>query len=145
MKYKVLSKNQDMLKLCFKIWAVANLMVFLVVGILLLPHAAALSFLSLLYSSGFSLPAIFLLYALLTFLRFAQGGVWFSWAVLLAGTALISFLTYLLFQLATGEAIGELDFIFPLSFVCGFSSVLFFSSALHYWFEKFRYSRYENN
>lgn len=134
-----------MLKLCLKIWAVANLMVLLVFAAPLLPHGAGLSLLALLYSSLFSLPAIALLYAVLVFLRFAQEGVWFSWAILLLGTALVSFIAYWLFRLFIHDAGNEFNFILPLSFVCGYSAVLLFSTQLHYWFQKFKYQRYENN
>ncbi|HVF97356.1 MAG TPA: hypothetical protein VM871_08555 [Flavisolibacter sp.] len=134
-----------MLKICFKIWAAANLMVLVVFAVPLLPHGAALCFLALLYSSLFSLPAIALLYALLAFLRFAEGSVWFSWTVLLLGTAVISFIAYSLFKLVIQDAADELAFILPLSFICGYSSVLLFSAQLTDWFEKFRYQRYENN
>lgn len=133
-----------MLKLCVKIWAVANGMVFAVFGVFLLRQGLGAGLFSLLYSALFSLPALLVLYTLLRFLLFAQGSVWFSWAVLLGGTGLASYAAYALFRL-TARDLSELDFLLPLSFVCGYSSVLLFSYPLHHWFEKFYYSRYENS
>lgn len=123
MKYKVLSKIYNVLKLCCKIWAVANGMVFVVFGVFLLRQGIGAGLLSLVYSALYSLPALLVLYALLRFLSFAQGGFWFSWAVLLGGTGLASYAAYSFFQLTTKD-VAELDFLLPLSFVCGYSSTL---------------------
>lgn len=134
-----------MLKLCFKIWALANLLVFVVCLLLSLPHAFVLGLYALLYSAVFSLPAVPLLFLVLKFLRFARSGIVFSWIVLLLGTAAVSFLAYVLFTLATNEPAEDKGFILPLSFVSGYSAVVFFSPALHYLFQTFQYGHHEND
>lgn len=144
MKYKVLSKTYCMRKLCFNIWLVANLFVFGVLALLFMQRGLAPAFRSLLYSAAFSLPAVFILYYLLKLLRWLGGGVWFSWSLLLFGASLACFLAYTLFRLTVQDA-SELDFVLPLSFVSGYSSVVFFSPALHYLFLTFQYGNHENN
>ena len=88
-----------MLKLSLKIWAVANLLVLLAVGLLSLPQGLSLVAYAFLYSAVFSLPAVPILYYVLKFLRFARSGLVFSWIVLLLGTAAVSFFAYGLFVL----------------------------------------------
>ncbi|GAA4744288.1 hypothetical protein [Flavisolibacter ginsenosidimutans] len=134
-----------MLKLCLKIWTVANLFVFVVFALLSFPHKIAMGLYAVCYSALFSLPAILLLYYLLKFLRIAHGGILFSWIVLLLGTAVVSFLSYYLYAHGMHDASGELDFVLPLSFVSGYSAVLFFSSPLHYLFQTFQYGNHEND
>jgi hypothetical protein len=134
-----------MLKLSFKIWAVANLFVFVVFAVFLFPHKAALGLYAVFYSTVFSLPAIFLLYYLLRFLRVARGGLLFSWIVLFLGTSIISFLSYYLYAHSLQQPDDDLDFVLPLSFVSGYSAVLFFSAPLHYLFQTFQYGSHESN
>ena len=133
-----------MAKLCFKIWLVANLFVFAVLALLALPRGIAPAFEGLLYSSLCSAPAAFILYYLLRLLRWTRGGVVFSWTALIITTSLVSALAYGLFRVAVRDT-SELDFILPLSFVSGFSSVVFFSPPLHYLFLTFQYANHEND
>lgn len=134
-----------MLKMSFKIWAAANAMVLLVFALFLPAQNKELSLLALAYSSALSLPAVPVLYWLLTFLRFAQGHVWFSWTVLMTGTAVVPFIAYGLFRLTNTDPAGELGFVLPLGFVCGYSAVLAFCYRLHELFLTFQFARYEND
>ncbi len=134
-----------MLKICFKIWAVANLLVLTAFAFLSFPKGLLLGANAVLYSAPFSLPAIPVFYFLLKFLRFAREGVAFSWVVLLLATSGLSFLAYYLYVLLTHATADELSFALPLSFVSGFSAVLFFSPVLHYLFQTFQYGNHEND
>ena len=130
-----------MIKIAFKIWGAANLIVFLVFAIALFPSRIGVGITALLYSSLFSLPAIAFLYLLLRFLQHVQGPVLFSWLVFFIGTAVSAFVAYYFFHLVFKEIISELNFILPLSFISGYSAVLIFSPALHYLFQTFQYER----
>lgn len=128
-----------MIKLSLKIWGLANGIVFLVFFFSSLPAGLGVGLLALFYSALFSLPAIVLSYFLLAFLRLAQGPVLFSWAVLLVVTALMAYVPYLLCTLWLSPLTGELNFILPLSFISGYSSILLLSPSLHYLFKTFYY------
>jgi hypothetical protein len=134
-----------MLKIPFKIWVVANGIVFVIFAVALFPVGTGTGFLALLYSCIFSFPAIGLLYFLLRFLQLAKGPVPFSWVALLLGTGVSAFVPYYLFHLYFKEASGELNFILPLSFISGYSAVLLFSPALHYLFQTFQYEAENEN
>lgn len=133
-----------MIRLCLKIWIVANLLVFLLFAISLFPGGFKTGTSAIFYSCLFSSPAIAFLYFLLRLLRYFRGHVLFSWILLLAGTALIAFVSYYLCNLSTALN-EELNFILPLSFVCGFSAVLFLSPSLHYLFQTFQYENEIDN
>lgn len=125
-----------MLKLSVQIWLVANLAVFAVFCLSLVPGTG---FTALLYSAVFSLPAILILYWLLRFLRHVREHRWFSWLVLLAGTGAGSLVAFALFRLAFPSLAGEAGFVLPLSLISGYSSVVLFSSSLQSLFLKFQY------
>jgi len=134
-----------MLKISFKIWCIANVVVFSVFVISLFPGGFSIGFLALVFSCIFSLPAIACLYFLLWVLRYMHGNILFSWIVLLSGTAVTAFVSYYLFSLWSTETSGELNFILPLSLVSGFSAVLFLSPSLHYLLQKFQYESENDN
>jgi hypothetical protein len=128
-----------MTKLSFKIWGIANLIVFAIFSIALFHTGIEVGLLAVLFSSLFSLPAILILNLLLRFLKHIRGGILFSWIVLLVGTALSAFVPYSLFNLWQSDLSGELNFVLPLSFISGYSAVLLFSPVLHYLFQTFQY------
>lgn len=130
------------MKICFKIWSVANGMVFLLFAVALSGKGMGLPFTALLFSCLFSLPAMAILYFLFCFLRRARGPALFSWIVLLLGTALTAFACYCLFNICYKEVATEMAFILPLSFISGYCAVLLFSPSIHTLFQTFRY---ENN
>ncbi|MDB5209156.1 MAG: hypothetical protein JWR72_4231 [Flavisolibacter sp.] len=128
-----------MIKIPFKIWAVANTIVFSIFAIALFPSGIGIGFIVLLYSCIFSLPAILFLYFLLRFLQRIKGPVLFSWVILFLGASASAVVPYFFFHLFYKELSAELNFILPLSFISGYSAVLFFSPALHYLFQTFQY------
>ena len=128
-----------MLKLSCKIWMLANLVVFLVFVISLFPQGFKPAAQALMYSSLFSLPAIFIIYLLLRLLKFLHSTTAFSWMVFLLATGLTAYCSFYLFNLLLGNEWKELNFLLPLSLLSGYAAVLFLSPALHYLFQKFQY------
>ena len=133
-----------MIKIPFKIWAVANAIVFGLFAIALFPSGIGIGFNALLYSCIFSLPAIAFLYFLLRFLQRSKGSVLFSWLILFIGATASAVVPSFFFHLFYRELSGELNFILPLSFISGYSAVLIFSPALHYLFQTFQYQNNES-
>lgn len=134
-----------MIKIPFKIWGVANGIVFCIFTIALFPYGIGIGFIALLYSCIFSLPVIVFLYFLHRFLQRVKGPTLFSWIILFLGTAFSAFVPYYFFLLFFKDLSGELNFILPLSFISGYSAVLFFSPALHYLFQTFQYQNDHEN
>jgi hypothetical protein len=134
-----------MIKISFKIWAVANVIVCCIFAIALFPGGIGMGLTALLYSCAFSLPVIAFLYFLLRFLQWMKGPVLFSWTLLFLGAGISAFVPYYSFDLFFKEVSGELNFILPLSFISGYSAVLIFSSSLHYLFQTFQYQAENEN
>ena len=128
-----------MLKLSFKIWMLANLVVFLVFAISLFPNGFSYGFNALVYSSLFSSPAIIIINLLLLLLEHLKGKIVFNWIVFLFATGLSAYTSFFLFQLWFKENLSELNFILPLCMVSGYAAVVFVSPRIHYYFEKFQY------
>ena len=128
-----------MLKLSFKIWSLANLVVFLVFAISLFPNGFKEGFTALFYSSLFSFPATIILYLFLVLLETIRTRIFFNWIILLTATGLTAYAAFLLFQFWFAEDAEELNFILPLSMVSAYAAVLFVSPSLNYLFQKFQY------
>lgn len=128
-----------MLKLGFKIGALANLAVFLVFAISLFPTGFSYGLNAVLYSSLFSSPAIIIINLLLLLLEKLRGRILFNWIVFLLSTGLTAYVSFFLFRLWFKEDMTELNFILPLCMVSGYAAVVFVSPRLHYHFEKFQY------
>ena len=125
-----------MFKLSFKIWLLANLVVFLIFAISLFPNGFQAGLHAVMFSSLFSLPAILVVYLFLRFLKLVHGNIIFSWIVLLIATGLTAYASHILFDHWFGSEWREL---LPLSLVSGYAAVLFVSPSLNYLFEKFQY------
>ena len=128
-----------MFKLSFKIWILANLVIFSIFVVSLFPNGFQPAFQAIIFSSLFSLPAILVIYLFLGFLKLVHGNIIFSWLMLLLATGLTAFASYCLFDYWFGSEWNELNFILPLSLLSGYAAVLFFSPSLHYLFQKFQY------
>lgn len=128
-----------MLKLSFKIWMLANLVVFLVFVISLFPNGFSYGLNALMYSSLFSSPAIIIINLLLLLLENLRGRILFNWIVFLLTTGLTAYASFFLFRLWFKEDLNELNFILPLCLVSGYAAVVFVSSHIHNLFEKFQY------
>ncbi len=128
-----------MIKIAFKIWSIANLIVFALFAFALFPQGFKIGLEAVLFSSLFSLPAILIIYLFLQGLHLIQGRVLFSWVILLIGTAFTAFACYSLFNFCSGSEWRELNFILPLGLVSGYSAVLILSPSLHDLFLKFQY------
>ena len=128
-----------MFKLSFKIWFLANLVVFLLFTISLFPNGFQPGLQAITFSSLFSLPAILVIYLFLQFLKLIHGNIIFSWIVLLIATGCTAYASYCLFDHWFGSEWRELNFILPLSLLSGYAAVLFVSPSLHYLFQKFQY------
>lgn len=134
-----------MLTMSFKIWGIANLIVFAIFAIALFPDGWTIGLLAVFFSALFSLPAVIIIYLFLQVLHRIRGTVLFSWAIFLFATAVTAFAAYALFNLWSGGKWHELDFILPLSLISGYSAVLLFSSSLHYLFLTFQYQNDNEN
>ena len=128
-----------MFKLSFKIWILANLVIFFIFVISLFPNGFGPGWQAVLFSSLFSLPAIPVIYLFLRVLKRVHGHVIFSWLLLLLATGFMAYASYWLFDHWFGSDWRELNFILPLSLLSGYAAVLFFSPSLHYLFQKFQY------
>lgn len=128
-----------MIKISFKIWSVSNLIVFALFAFALFPQGFEIGLRAVLFSSLFSLPAILIIYLFLQVLHLIQGRMFFSWVILLFGTALTAFVSYSLFNLWSGSEWSELNFILPLSLISGYSAVMILSPSLHNLFLKFQH------
>ncbi|HUC81890.1 MAG TPA: hypothetical protein VMR70_13295 [Flavisolibacter sp.] len=133
-----------MLRISFKIWLLANLLVFGLFALSLFPRGFLVGWEALQFSALFSLPALLVVYGMLRLLKALRSAVVFSWILFLLSTGFAAFLSSRLFLQWSIGGEDDLSFTLGVALVTGYAAVIICSSSLHYLFQKIQYG-HENN
>lgn len=123
-----------MLRLSFRIYLAANLLLFFFFALFAFPDGVWFGLVALFFGAMFSAPAIVLLSGCFTLVRRWRTGLAASWLLLAMGIVACAFVPILLISLFEGSFFGDREFLL-LAFACAFGGLLCQALPVHRYFK----------